>query len=139
MLTRGSFALFYGGDEILDELSTDTPFPTVLVVILLSAILQITLFILKKLKTRRNIKSYISSLKHSLVDNVTNVYGVIVITVTSVTCFLLAVHLFSDMKEKNNNKKYEKSHSPVPKGITIICSVNLFLVLLPYMKSYPLR
>ena len=137
MLTKGPFALFYGGEDIVDKLSTKTPFPTVLVIVLCSAIFQMSLFVLKKYKTRQNIKLYLHNLQQTLVENVTNVYGIIIIIISSVACFLFISYHFRTIK--NNNEKYEKDAKRVPRTIFILCGVNFFLVILPFLRSFALR
>ena len=47
MLTKGPFALFYGGEEILTELSDKSPGRGVPLLIVLSAILQVSLNVFK--------------------------------------------------------------------------------------------
>ena len=92
MLTKGPFALFYGGDQIIPELSEKSPGRGVPILILWSAIFQVSLYILKCTKTR-NVKLYTHNLTKSLVENVLNIYGIILIILISITSVLISRQL----------------------------------------------
>ena len=83
MLTKGPFALFYGGEEIIPELSEKSPGRGVPILIMWSAIFQVSLYILKASKSRK-MKMYAHNLTKSLVENVLNMYGIIVIILISI-------------------------------------------------------
>ena len=135
MLTKGPFALFYGGDQIIPELSEKSPGRGVPILILWSAIFQVSLYILKCTKTR-NVKLYTHNLTKSLVENVLNMYGIIVIILISITSVAYGLfHLLSIKK----NKKQEKMTKLIPNEIIIMFSLTMFCVILPFIKSYALR
>ena len=136
MLTKGPFAIFFGGKDLLAQLETKTPFPTVLLLILLSTLFQMVLYTLKKMKTRQQMKHYLHNFKQNMVENVRNVFGVFIITLITVICFFFISFHFAVIKA--NNKEFKKDPSEVPQTIFILCGVNLFISLLPF-KSYPLR
>ena len=135
MLTKGPFALFYGGDKIIPDLSEGLPDSALPLLVVWSAIVQISLYILKSLKTR-NLKSYAHNLTKSLVENVLNMYGIIVIILISITSVAYGLfHLLSIKK----NKKQEKMTKLIPNEIIIMFSLTMFCVILPFIKSYALR
>ena len=134
MLTKGPFALFYGGDQIIPELSEKSPGRGVPLLTLWS-IFQVSLYILKCTKSR-NLKMYTHNLTKSLVENVLNMYGIIVIILISITSVVyIILHHWSIEK----NKTKEKITKLVPKEIIILFSVTLFCVILPFIKSFALR
>ena len=135
LLTKGPLALFYGGDQLIPELSENSPGRGLPVLLFLSATFQVSLYILKYYKSR-NLKIYVHSLTKSLVENVLNIYGTIVIILISITSFMYAIlHYWSIEK----NKKLEMVTKLVPKEIIIWYIVNMFCVILPFIKSYALR
>ena len=135
MLTKGPLALFYGGDQIIPDLSEKSPGRGVPLLFLGSAIFQVSLYILKHLKSRDR-KMYVHNLTKSLVENVLNMYGIIVIILISITSVAyIILHHWSI--EQNKNKI--KITNLVPKEIIILFGVVLFITILPFIKSYPLR
>ena len=135
MLTKGPFALFYGGDQIIPLLSEQTPGRGVPILIFWSVIFQVSLYILKHSKSR-NLNIYAHNLTKSLVENVLNMYGFIVIILISVLCVLyIFIHHWSIEK----NRTTEKITELVPKEIIIMFSATMFCVILPFIKSYALR
>ena len=88
-LTKGDFALFLGGDRVLGKLEDRSPGQALVYVIIVSFIFQVSIFSLKKYKTNllRSENSYAHSLRMALVNNVLNVYGLIVLF--SSTCIIL--------------------------------------------------
>ena len=85
LLTNGRLALFYGGDQIITDLSKKSLWRGMPKLVICSAIFQIFLFVLKQ-SNSRGLKSYAYNLTKSLVENVINMYGIIasfIITITS--------------------------------------------------------
>ena len=135
MLTKGPFALFYGGDQIIPLLSEQTPGRGVPILIFWSVIFQVSLYIVKHSKSR-NLNIYAHNLTKSLVENVLNMYGFIVIIVISVLCVL---NIFLHHLSIEKNRTTEKTTEIVPKEIIILFGATMFCVVLPYIKSYALR
>ena len=84
MLTKGPIALFYGGDSIVEDLSERSPGRGVPILLICSSVFQIFLYILKQSKSRKLIM-YVHNLNKSLVENVLNMYRIIVIICFSIT------------------------------------------------------
>ena len=135
MLTKGPFALFYGGEEILDKLSNGSPGKGVPVLILSSALFQLSLYVLKKFQAR-GMKQYTQNLRKSLVENILNMYGIIIIVaISSISLIYITIH-HSSIKE---NKEVNKSSKLVPTEILILYSLTMFCVLLPFLRNHALR
>ena len=73
MITKGPFALFYGGDEIIPQLSEDFPDWGIPILTFVSVTFQLCLYLFKYLKSCK------------LKENVLNMYGIIVIICFSIT------------------------------------------------------
>ena len=90
LLTRGPFALMYGGARILPHLSPLPPDPGLPLLILLSTLFQLTLFAVKKARSEAG--NYLAQLRASLVESVVNVYGVIIIIAISLGSTAYIIH-----------------------------------------------
>ena len=135
MLTTGPFALFYGGEEILDKLSDGLPGKGVPILILCSALFQLFLYVLKKFQAR-GMKLYTQNLRKSLVENILNMYGIIIIVaISSISFMYIMIHHNSI----NENKDVEESSKLVPNEILIIYGLTMFCVLLPFLRNHALR
>ena len=135
ILTRGPFALFYGGEEIIPELSEKSPGLGVPILILWSAIFQVSLYIFKTSKSRK-MKMYAHNLTKSLVENVLNMYGIIVIILISIiSTVYITIHHLSIEK----NRMQDTTSKIIPKEIIILYFLTMFCVVLPFIKSYALR
>ena len=98
MLTKGPFALFYGGEEILDKLSDGLPGKGVPILILCSALFQLFLYVLKKFQAR-GMKLYTQNLRKSLVENILNMYGIIIIVaISSISLIYIIIHHKSNFR-----------------------------------------
>ena len=135
MLTKGPFALFYGGDKLVSQLSEDPPGRGMFFLILFSAVFQVLLFVLIYQKAR-NLKMYSQTLKKTLVENVLNIYGIIVIIIISiVSTVYVALHHISI----ETNKKREKAKKNVPKEIILLFIFVAFVIIMPFSRSFALR
>ena len=135
LLTKGPFALFYGGEELFAELSDKSPGRGVPVHIFGSAVFQVFLYMIICLRSR-NKKIYFQNLRRSLVENVVNMYGFIVIIIISIisSAYILLHHLSIE-----KNKAKEKNSELIPKEVIILYLLTSFCVVLPFIKSYALR
>ena len=135
MLTKGPFALFYGGEGIQTELSDKSPGRGVPLLIVLSAVLQVSLYILKSARSR-NKMMYFHNLTKSLVENVLNMYGIIVIIFISIICsaYITIHHLSIE-----NYKTKDRTSTLVPKEVIILYLLTMLCAVLPFIKSYALR
>ena len=135
MLTKGPFALFYGGDAIIPKLSEKSPGRGLPILIVCSAIFQVSLCILKSLRSRK-LKMYSHNLTKSLVENVLNMYGfVVIILISIISSAYITIHHLSI--EKNKGK--ENTSQLIPKEVIILYFLTLVCVVLPFIKSYALR
>lgn len=134
MLNKGPFALFYGGNQIIPQLSENSPIK-MYALFLCSAIFQVSLYILKHSKSRK-LNTYKNNLIKTLVENVLNIYGIVVLIIISMASVAYSI-LHHWNIQKNQTK--EKTTKLVPTEIIIIYGVHLLVVVLPYIKSYALR
>ena len=135
MLTKGPFALFYGGEEILDQVIDGSPGKGVPVLILSSALFQLFLYVLKKFQAR-GMQLYTQNLRKSLVENILNMYGIIIIVaISSISLIYIIIH-HNSIKE---NKEVKKSSKLVPTEILILYSLTMLCVLLPFLRNHALR
>ena len=135
LLTKGPFSMFYGGQEILPHLSKMSAGRGLIVLFMCSAIFQIVLYVLKQSKTSK-LDGYSQVLTKTMVENVLNMYGIMVIIITSIICVTWGLlHQWSI-------QMYKKSESPislVPKEIIGLFLVTFLCSAVPFMKSYALR
>ena len=73
VLTKGSFATFYGGDLVIQEIEQSNkdntpPSPVIPLFFIISSLFQLSIYLYKRIKSfsDNNIHSYISLLKKSL-------------------------------------------------------------------------
>ena len=137
MLTKGPFSLFYGGEQIINQLSKKSPGRGIPVLLIGSVIFQISLYILKTSKSRK-LRMYTHILTRSLVENVLNMYGIMVIIIM---CIISAVYSILHHWSIEMNKMSENSPQPqlVPTEIIILFVIILFCTVVPFIKSYALR
>ena len=135
LLTKGPFALFYGGDAIIPDLSNKPPGRGVPVLIFLSAAFQVSLYIMKIVKSK-NVKRYAQNLAKSLVENILNIYGIfLIIMMTLLSVTYITIHHWSI--EKNREK--EKTEGEIPWEIFFLYGITPLCGVLPFLKSYALR
>jgi hypothetical protein len=135
LLTKGPFALFYGGEELFAELSDKSPGRGVPVHIFGSAVFQVFLYMIICVRSR-NKKIYFQNLRRSLVENVVNMYGIMAIIMISIisSAYILLHHLSIE-----TYKTKIKTSNLIPKEVIILYFLTLLCVVLPFMKSYALR
>ena len=134
LLTKGPFALFYGGESIIGSLSEESPGRGTLNLMLGSVLFQISLFCMRQAKSRK--LEYTHSLLKILVENILNIYGIIVIILISLVS-VAYVFLHYWRIQKNNEEKIDRAL--LPREIYILYSVILFVTVIPFIKSYALR
>ena len=135
LLTKGPFSIFYGGEEIIPHLSKISAGRGLIVLFMCSAVFQISLYVLKQSKSRK-LQGYSQVLTKTMVENVLNMYGIMVIIGISIICVTYGIfHQWSI-------QMYKRSESPVslvPKEILVLF-LGIFLTsAVPFMKSYALR
>jgi hypothetical protein len=135
ILTKGPFSLFYGGEQIINQLSKKSPGRGIPVLFIGSAIFQISLYILKQSKSRK-LKTYTHNLTRSLVENVLNMYGIMVIIIMSIISAVYSIihHWRMAMHKMSGNPT-----DLVPREIIIIFVVIILCTVIPFIKRYALR
>ena len=112
LLTKGPLALFYGGQEIIPFLSTDSTKSSnksMMILVVLSPVLQLLLQLYKKVKFRKAIKIE-QQLQQAVMSGVRNVYGSIVIFIGFIGFLGAAlVHLYVSEQIQNSEELTEKN------------------------------
>ena len=82
LLTKGPLVTFYGREDLLEEVSADPPGQALTVLLVSSLAFQVVLFLFKW-NFSRKIENYALNLKATLVNNVLNIYGLLIIIMIS--------------------------------------------------------
>ena len=137
MLTKGPFSLFYGGEQIINQLSKKSPGRGIPVLLIGSVMFQISFYILKTSKSRK-LRMYTHNLTRSLVENVLNMYGIMVIIIMSIISAVYSIlhHWSIEMYKISENPPQPQL---VPTEIIILFVIILFCTVVPFIKSYALR
>ena len=151
-------AIFFGGPEVIMQVSDNRPSPAVPIFFIFSILIQIAVLLYTKIRKYqlRSFQTYIQELRtnlgmihslsnqqssnkmHSSVNNVLNMYGTMVlITITGVSTFIIINHHRDIFKEVDGGKKV--TGSLVPKEWFFLIGFTIICVFLPYMKSHALR
>ena len=95
IITKGGFALFLGGQKMLEILEDRPPGRAMFHLVIFTFIIQVFMWGLKKYKTQhlQSVSSYAQSLRITLVNNVLNIYGLIVLLLINV---LTLIYLFRE-------------------------------------------
>ena len=90
VLTKGPISLFLGGEGIIDILGDEDPGKAAFYLCIFSVMFHITKSIYKKYKNRKllSVTDYAQSLRTTLVNNVLNVYGLVLLIFCN--CIFLA-------------------------------------------------
>ena len=164
-LTKGSMALFLGGETLLKDLGDEAP-PRGIIYLAMSAIIfQLLNYLFRKILSQKNrsLTEYAKSLRTTVVNNVLNIYGVGLLFVFNWFCFfylwryiiitvLLSDYIivninhiwflcrhFKDIEEKNIDEAENGKEIIVPTSVYLMLSIYIFLTLMPYLLSYALR
>ena len=137
MLTKGPFALFYSGEQRVKQLSKKSPGRGIPVLLIGSVIFQISLYILKTSKSKK-LGMYTHNLRRYLVENVLNMYGIMVIIIMSLISAVYSIlhHWSIEMYKMSENSPQPQL---VPTENIILFFIILFCTVVPFIKSYALR
>ena len=136
LLTKGPLVTFYGGAELLKEVSPGAPGKSLTILLLSSLLFQAVLFIFKWFCARK-IRNYTLELKATLVNNVLNIYGLLIlITISATACFYVIYHYLSIQNEAVQTGA--EGHL-MPRGLLLLYLLTAFVVLLPYCQNFALR
>ena len=136
IMTKGPFALTYGGEEILPLLSKEPP-PRGVAIFVVGCILWHSLLFLIKIKIQRG-SSYINHLKNALVENVVNVYGIIITIFVSLSTMVF-IFFHAIIVDKNQKSAPENLSPLLPPTIIVLLSVLGFITVLPFFTRPALR
>ena len=137
LLTRGPFALMYGGEAILEQLSTRSPDRGLPVLCLVSSVFQLTLYIIKKLKARE--ADYLKQLKQNVVDNVTNVYGLVAMITIFLGSCAFGLHHMGTVRRNRALAATSLTPSLLPTNIVWALTLMAFSTLYPFCTQHALR
>ena len=103
VLTKGPISLFLGGEEMIAVLGDEDPGKAAFYLCIFSVMFHITNSIYKKYKNRklRSVTDYAQSLRTTLVNNVLNVYGLVLLIFCN--CIFLAYLFRKDFNIKPLN------------------------------------
>ena len=139
LLTRGPLALMYGGEAILDHLSTRSPDRGFPCLALFSTLFQLCLYITKKVRSRGDGAGYLDRLRQTLVESATNIYGLIVL----VGCFLVtstyALHHVWTIRRNRDIDTKSLTPSLLPLNVALLLATMAFITLLPFCTKHALR
>ena len=101
LLTKGPFALFLGGEEMLDVLDDGNPGNALPYLILISLLFQICVFSFKTIQYRQleSFTDYVQNLRKSLAENVLNLYGLLFILFCNVMTLTFIFRLVFNVKD----------------------------------------
>ena len=135
LLTKGPLVTFYGRQDLLEEVSDDQTGKSLTILAFSSLTFQLALFIFKW-NFSRKIQNYALNLKATLVNNVLNIYGLLIITMISLISFLYAIYHYLSIK---NFESHSPERSVMPAGLLLLFLVVFVVVLLPYIQNFALR
>ena len=138
LLTKGPLVTFYGREELLEEVSADPPGQALTVLLVSSLAFQVVLFLFKW-NFSRKIENYALNLKATLVNNVLNIYGLLIIIMISlIACFYVIYHYLTI---KNLSKQTEDGteRNVMPVGLLLLYLLTFLVVLLPFIQNFALR
>ena len=139
LMTKGIFTLHFGGPEVVNQLKDEKPNKASLIFLMLSLSFQILLWIYKRLRMMKfkPVSSYVNSLRQTLVENVYNVYGFVILIFVSFVCLIFVVNHRDNNTIRGGDEKKIKAFFPEPFFIMIgFCVVCCNF---PYVKSHALR
>ena len=135
--TKGPLALFYGGREILSELSDEQPGNGLPQLMVVSIIFQLVMYLYEKYHKRQlpNVTGYLKNLRTNMITNVLNLYGVVLVIIFNILGFLFLISHYFRIGQKD---ELAKEDNLVPDGIYVLTFLFVVLVLWPY-RSHALR
>ena len=139
LLTRGPIAMMYGGEGILEQLSPLAPDRGTPVLLIVSTIFQISLFTVKKVKSREVGSSYLKELKQTMVEGVTNVYSLVGIMTLCLGCLAYGIHHEWTSWRNRATEVTSLTPSLLPTNIAWALTLMAFCTLLPFCTQHALR
>ena len=138
MLTKGPAVTFYGGQELLEEVSEDPPGRSLSILMVSSLAFQLGLFIFKW-NFSRKIQNYALNLKAILVNNVLNIYGLLIIMIISlISCCYVIYHYLSIKNFETPGETVPRTDG-MPAGLLLLYLLTFLVVLIPFIQNFALR
>ena len=138
MLTKGPLVTFYGGQDLLEEVSDDPPGRSLSVLMVSSLAFQLGLFIFKW-NFSRKIQNYAINLKAILVNNVLNIYGLLIIMIISLISCCYVIYHYLSIKQFETPEKTVGRTDGMPAGLLLLYILTFLVVLIPYVQNFALR
>ena len=138
LLTKGPLVMFYGRSELVEEVSPDPPGQSLTFLFLSSLAFQVLLFLFKW-NFSRKIQNYALDLKATLVNNVLNIYGLLIIMIISLIACFYAIYHYLSIKNLNKQSEAETERTVMPAGLLLLNLLTFVVVLLPFIQNFALR
>ena len=156
LITKGPFSLFLGGEQMLEILGDEPPGRAAIYLLIFTIIFQIFISTYKNYKNKQLqfVTNYAQNLRRSIVENVLNIYSIILILLFNIIALIYVVrqvltfHMginyktistFSHYMEIDDNKKKTTMTKITPDLIFVYMSIYFIYTLLPFLKSRALR
>ena len=158
LLTKGPFAMFFGGPPIIPHLSSQSPPLTLVIAFCLSISFQLLILLFKQIKLRklicsteilllkliifRKVYSQEQRLKQIIVQNYLNLNKIMFIIFS--TIFIFTYILFHFFTIEGNKKIQDESQLTgktylAPNGLVILALFETVVQIIPFYQSYALR
>ena len=138
MLTKGPLVTFYGGQDLLEEVSDDPPGRSLSILMVSSLAFQLGLFIFKW-NFSRKIQNYAINLKAILVNNVLNIYGLLIIMIISLISCCYVIYHYLSIKSFETPGEIVPRTEGMPAGLLLLYLLTLLVVLIPFIQNFALR
>ena len=138
LLTKGPLVMFYGRSQLVEEVSPDPPGQSLAFLFLSSLAFQVLLFLFKW-NFSRKIQNYALDLKATLVNNVLNIYSLLIIIIITLIAFLYAIFHYLSIKNLNKQTEAETERTVMPAGLLLLNLLTFVVVLLPFIQNFALR
>ena len=143
-LTKGPLALFFGSDQILTNLTDQSPGPHLPILLSLSVAFQAAMLLCQKYQrvSQESVSQYIHNLRTTLVHNVSNVYGMVLLLVLNIGAIIFIqshyLNIYQNKSDLLTQDIDDQNPTIFPKGLFVLASVIFISVLWPY-RSHALR
>ena len=127
MLTKGPLVTFYGGQDLLEEVSDDPPGRSLSVLMVSSLAFQLGLFIFKW-NFSRKIQNYAINLKAILVNNVLNIYGLLIIMIISLISCCYVIYHYLSIKNFEPPEETSRRTEGMPAGLLLLYLLTFLMV-----------
>ena len=165
VMTQGSLATYFGGELVSQDIEQRDSYPSLVMPLffILSLLFQISLYFYKLVRARkhRNMdNNYVHSLKtilgninikkyfycvnkcqvsFILVENVLNLYGIVVLIVISLLCCYVVIAHYEDIKDGLYNKHQDEDLKTHFDELFVIFMIMTITTTLPFGRSQALR